>query len=68
MPKISGEEAFLLKKASVAVKQLIRKGEAFVTGKSETDRVVRQAPMDEAGKQIHFGQAFKEDKPVLKAC
>lgn len=35
MPKVSGEEAYLLKKASIAVKHLIRMGESFVTGSSD---------------------------------
>lgn len=34
MPKVSGEEAYLLKKASYKIRQYIRMGEEFSTGQS----------------------------------
>lgn len=70
MPKVSGEEAYLLKKTSVAVKQLIRMGEEFVTGKSDMKekRVSSQKPKNEAVKKPNLdAPVTKERKPVLKA-
>lgn len=71
MPKISGEEAFLLKKASVPIKQLIQMGEAFVTGKtnSKGKEASCQDRLKEMPKKLHVNASVaKGDKPVLKTC
>lgn len=52
MPKLSGEEAYWLKKASIAVKQLIQMGEGFVTGKLEPSErnILTKIPFEQQNK------------------
>lgn len=56
MPKVSGEEAYLLKKASIVVKQLILMGEGFVTGKSEgaKKKILTKIPIEQHNKQMNI--------------
>lgn len=56
MPKISGEEAYLLKKASIAVKQLIRMGESFVTGHSDVAdrRILAKISTEQENKPVNI--------------
>lgn len=70
MPKVSGEEAYVLKKAALVIKDLIQMGQNVVTGPSNANKlkVPRQISVDKSTQDSRVSELKMGDKPILKTC